>query len=81
MDRWSVAEPSWVKSAAGPSPAVDDPFEREAVGRRHLRRPRTVPRREDPRDLSGFEPAVPHGDERPDERPHHLVEERVRRAP
>ena len=31
MDRWSVAEPSWVKSAAGPSPAVDDPFEREAV--------------------------------------------------
>ena len=47
IGRWSVAEPSWVKSAAGPSPAVDDPFEREAVGRRHLRRPRTVPRHED----------------------------------
>ena len=78
MERWSAAEPSWVKSAAGPSPAVDDPLEREAVGRRHLRRPRTISRREDLRDLLGFEPAVPHGDERPDERPHHLVEERVR---
>ena len=55
-----------------------DALEGEAAGRHGPTCRLSIPSVEDLRDRAGLEPSLPHGNERSDERPNHMVQERVR---
>jgi len=64
-------------SVGAPTP-VDHAFEHEAVRRGQRTRPRPIASGEDPRYVGGVDTPLPDRDERSDQAPDHLVEERVR---
>ena len=64
--------------SARASPTVDHALEREPVRGRHLRGSAAVSRHEDLVHGARVETAFSHRDERADDGPHHLMQERVR---